>query len=510
MTFQKQYHEIQTFMKSHPENKTTSEQNIKVLETKINLVTKEESSCTSTYESVTAQIEDLSKPNNLCLHPKKDKVAVKKAKKKLGKIRGKIRNVKAKLNKLRAKKAKAKAKNIKKPTPKLKKKLAKLTPKIKKAKKKLAALKLAKKKLKRKIGAIMLKPVPKIVPLSKRKFVKPIFTCKLNAIQELKLKKALKKRTGIDKICTTLENNYNKLRKDCLVTNNRSCSLRLSSLMKKLNTDCYEKLKEVESQITQLKSPSLMCARPKPQQKKAKRLGKKLKNLKAKAKKLKKKLRKIKKALPKLKKKLVAAPPKLRPKLKKKLQKKKKAIRKLKGKLAKLKPLKRKIKAKLRQLKKLPKNAKIIPPTPKKLKKLKKKEKKLKKKKLAVRAKLQPLRRKRAKLRRKLAKKRKALLPLKKALRKKQKKLNKLKKPTPKSVHFMKKIFKCTLVPPPPEISGPLNGKGKSREQNLKELISKEKEQLKSIEKDAQTLSNLIRYHEDLVKNGTSPQGFTP
>jgi len=68
-----------------------------------------------------------------------------------------------------------------------------------------------------------------------------------------------------------------------------------------------------------------------------------------------------------------------------------------------------------------------------------------------------------------------------------------------KPVHYLHKMFKCTVVPPPPEMSGPIEGHGKNRIQNLIELIEKEKEQLVSIKRDATTLSQLIKYHKSLV-----------
>lgn len=70
-------------------------------------------------------------------------------------------------------------------------------------------------------------------------------------------------------------------------------------------------------------------------------------------------------------------------------------------------------------------------------------------------------------------------------------------------------MFRCTVVPPPPELSGPISGHGQSRIENLKTLILKENEQLRAVRKDATTLANLIKYHQGLV-GGEGGEGSEP
>jgi hypothetical protein len=56
------------------------------------------------------------------------------------------------------------------------------------------------------------------------------------------------------------------------------------------------------------------------------------------------------------------------------------------------------------------------------------------------------------------------------------------------------------MVPPPPEISGPIEGAGKSKLENLKELVMQEKEQLVSMQREVITMTKLIEYHSHMVQ----------
>jgi len=55
------------------------------------------------------------------------------------------------------------------------------------------------------------------------------------------------------------------------------------------------------------------------------------------------------------------------------------------------------------------------------------------------------------------------------------------------------------MVPPPPQLSGPISGAGKGKMENLKALIAKEEEQLRSIRRDEASIQKLISYHKQLV-----------
>merc|ERR1712125_216721 len=77
-------------------------------------------------------------------------------------------------------------------------------------------------------------------------------------------------------------------------------------------------------------------------------------------------------------------------------------------------------------------------------------------------------------------------------------------KPPNRPVHYMHKMFKCTVVPPPPEMSGPISGHGMSKVESLMKLVEKEQEQLLSIRRDASTLAKLIEYHKKLVDEAKS------
>lgn len=98
----------------------------------------------------------------------------------------------------------------------------------------------------------------------------------------------------------------------------------------------------------------------------------------------------------------------------------------------------------------------------------------------------------------------------KKEIKEKEKIIEKTPTTNKKPVHFLHKIFKCTEVPPPPEISGPLEGEGKSKLENLKKLIEEEHKQLVELKSDVKSMEAMIEYHTGLMndaqKTGNSIQ----